>query len=89
MTRGAQLPCWWSVVERVEELEDARRAHRTDGVLTPAEDRREQLLLCAVMTEAVDAADSLSIAQSVARNGPESGHAQRLLRSRARRLAER
>lgn len=74
MARGAQVPCWWLVVERVEGLIDARA---------------ERLLVAGVLRAAVDAADSQTIAQAVARGGPESGHARRLLAARARRLAER
>ena len=87
MARGAQLPCWWRVVEQVEGLVDARAAHRADGVLTRSEDGCERRLVAGVLRAAVDAADSLSIAQAVARGGPESGHARRLLAARARRLA--
>lgn len=88
MARGTQLPKWWQVVEALETLQDMRRAHRADGVVTPEEEAQEErFLVQVVMTTAVDSADCQSLAQAIARGGPESDHARRMLRSRERRVS--
>lgn len=89
MSRGPQQPYWWRVVEAIEDHIDLEARNRADGVLTPEEDEAERRhIRLVVLGLAVDSADALSIAQAVARGGPESGHAARLLRDRARRLAD-
>lgn len=86
MGRGPQLPAWWRTVEAVEEHQDLRRRHRATGRVSREEEQREEEHLRAVvLAAAVDCADCQSLAQAIARGGPESGHAGRMLRARARR----
>ena len=86
MSRGHQTPKWWIVVEAIEGLQDMRKAHRADGEVTPEEDAIESsYIISTLLPAAVDSADCQSLAQAIARGGPESGYAQRMLTSRARR----
>lgn len=89
MPRGPQTPLWWRVVDAIEDHLAMKRRHRADGRVTPEEEQAEEThLTVTVFAVAVDSADCLSIAQAVGRGGPESDHAQRLLRDRARRRAD-
>ena len=90
MARGPQLPKWWVVSEVFETFQEMRNQHRSGGRLPTAEEDaiESDFILTALLPVVIDSADCQSIAQAIARYGPESDHARRMLASRARRRAE-
>ena len=87
--RGQQDPLCRQVLGRIEALQDVRRRHRADGVVTPEEDAIEGQHVVELVCFTADADESQAIGQAIARNGFECGHAQRLIRQRASRKGHR